>query len=95
MLAITDAAAEAIKGVVSSQAAPEGAGLRIATPREAAPEGGLEVALAAVPAEDDEVIDTGGARVFLESRAAEALDDKLLDAQVEGGRVRFTVSEQV
>jgi iron-sulfur cluster assembly protein len=94
MLAITDAAAEAIRCVVSSQGAPEGAGLRIATPPEGAPEGGLEVALAAVPAEDDEVIDRGGAHVFLEPRAAEALDDKRLDAQVEGGQVRFTVSEQ-
>lgn len=96
MLAITDdAAAEAIKGVVSSQGAPAGAGLRIATPPEGAPEGGLEVALAAVPAEDDDVIDEGGAHVFLESRAAAALDDKLLDARVEGGQVRFAVSEQV
>jgi hypothetical protein len=30
----------------------------------------------------------------LRSCVAEALDDKLLDAQVEGGWVRFTVSEQ-
>jgi iron-sulfur cluster assembly protein len=94
MLAITDAAAEAIKGVVSSQGAPEGAGLRIAAPPEGAEEGRLAVALAAVPAEEDEVIEEGGAHVFLESRAAEALDDKLLDAQVEGGQVRFTVGEQ-
>ncbi len=94
MLAITEAAAEAIKGVASSQGAPDGAGLRIATPPEGAPEGGLEVSLAAVPAEDDEVIDEGGAHVFLESGAAEALDDKLLDARVGGGRVRFTVSQQ-
>jgi iron-sulfur cluster assembly protein len=94
MLATTDAAAEAIKGVVSSRGAPEGAALRIATPPEGAPEGGLEVALAAIPAEDDDVVDEGGAHVFLESRAAEALDDKLLDAQVEGGQVRFTVSER-
>jgi iron-sulfur cluster assembly protein len=94
MFAMTDAAAEAVKGVVSSRGAPEGAGLRIATPPDAAPGGGLEVALAAVPAEDDEVIDEGGAHVFLESRAAEALDDKLLDAWVEGGQVRFTVNEK-
>jgi iron-sulfur cluster assembly protein len=90
MLAMTDAAAEAVKGVVSTQGAGEGAGLRIAAP----PEGGLEVKLAALPAEDDEVVEQGGAHIFIEPRAAEALDDKLLDAQVEGGQVRFTVSEQ-
>jgi len=94
LLAITDAAAVAVKGVVSAHGAPEGAGLRIAMPPEGAPEGGLEVKLAVVPAEDDEVVEEGGAHVFLEPRAAEALGDKLLDAQVEGGQVRFTVSEQ-
>jgi hypothetical protein len=54
--------------VVSSQGAPEGAGLRIDTPPEGAPEGGLEAALGAVAAEGDEVIDEGGAHVFVESR---------------------------
>jgi iron-sulfur cluster assembly protein len=88
MFAVTDAAAEAISGVLSLQGAPEGAGLGIATPPAAAPERGLEVALAAVPPRKT------GAHVLLESRAAEALDDKLLDARVEGGQVRFTVSEQ-
>jgi hypothetical protein len=40
------------------------------------------------------VIEEGGAHVFLKSRAAEALDDKLFEAEVEGGQARFTVSEQ-
>jgi hypothetical protein len=32
--------------------------------------------------------------VFLEPHAAEALDDKVLDAEIEGGEVRFAVGEQ-
>jgi hypothetical protein len=32
--------------------------------------------------------------VFLEPRAASYLDDKQLDAYVEGQQVRFTVSDQ-
>jgi Fe-S cluster assembly iron-binding protein IscA len=45
--------------------------VRIAAPPEGAPEGRLEVALAATPAEEDQVIEEGGAHVFLESRAAD------------------------
>ena len=55
---------------------------------------GLELSLAEGPAEDDEVIDEHGAHVYLESRAASYLDDKLLDAQIDGQQVRFAVSTQ-
>jgi len=90
MLTITDTAADAIKGIVATQEMPESAGLRVA----AQPEGTLEVSIAALPAEEDQVIEDSGAHVFLEPTAAEALDDKVLDAEVEGGEVRFAVGEQ-
>jgi iron-sulfur cluster assembly protein len=94
MLAITDKAVEAINGIVSSQEA-ETAGVRIVAHAESEPEHALEVSVAAVPAEDDEVVEEAGAQVFLEPRAAEALDDKVLDAQVdELGQVTFSVGEQ-
>lgn len=95
MLAITDTAAEAIKGIVSSQEGPESAGLRIVSRPESQPEGALEVSVAATPAEDDEVVQESGAQVFLEPRAAEALDDKVLDANIdEQGQVRFAVGDR-
>ena len=95
MLAITDTAAEAINGIVTSQEAPETAGLRIVARTENQPEGALEVSVAATPAEDDEVVEESGAQVFLEPRAAEVLDDKVLDAEVnEQGQVRFAVGQQ-
>ena len=94
MLTITDRAAEAIKGIVASPEVPEGAGLRIAAPPRAQPEGALEVSVAALPAEADEVVEESGAHVFLEPVAAEALNDKVLDAEVEGSEVRFAVGEQ-
>jgi iron-sulfur cluster assembly protein len=94
MLTITDTAAEAIKGIVASPQVPEGAGLRIATRPEGSAEGALEVSVAAVPAEDDQVVEESGAQVFLEPHAAEALDDKVLDAEIERGEVRFAVGEQ-
>lgn len=94
MLTITDTAAEAIQGVVSTEEAPEGAGLRIVAHPEGQPEGALEVSVAQLPAEEDAVVEEAGAQVFLEPRAAEVLDDKVLDAQIEGSQVRFSVGEQ-
>lgn len=94
MLAITDSATDAIRGIVSAPEHPDGAGLRISAP-PGAEEGMLEVAVAAVPAESDEVVGEEGARVFLEEQAASMLDDKLLDAQVDGQRVGFLIRDQL
>jgi iron-sulfur cluster assembly protein len=78
MLTITDTAAEVIKGIVASPQVPEGAGLRIATRPASPAEGAFEVSVAAVPAEEDEVVEQSGAQVFLEPHAREALDDQVL-----------------
>ncbi len=93
MLTITDTAAEAIKGIVASPQVPEGAGLRATRPESPAG-GAFEVTVAPVPAEEDQVVEESGAQVFLEPRAAEVLDDKVLDAEIEGGEVRFAVGER-
>jgi len=41
------------------------------------------------------VIETKGARVFLEPQAASLLRDKILDASIEHGEVPFTFAEQL
>jgi iron-sulfur cluster assembly protein len=46
------------------------------------------------PAEHDQVVEQHCARVFLEPQAASYLDDKLLDADIDGQQVRFAVSDQ-
>jgi Fe-S cluster assembly iron-binding protein IscA len=94
VLAITDNATEAIRGIVSAPDTPEGAGLRIAA-QPGATDNTLEVSVAAVPAESDAVVGEEGARVFLEEQAAELLDDKLLDVHIEGSRVGFLIVDQV
>lgn len=94
MLAITDTAAEAIRGIVAAPELPDGAGLRIATQPGAGPATSLEVTVAEVPADTDQVVDEQGARVFVEADAVPLLDDKLLDAQIDGTRVGFMLSEQ-
>jgi Fe-S cluster assembly iron-binding protein IscA len=94
VLAITDTAAEAIRGIVAAPELPDGAGLRIATQPSAGEAASLEVTVAETPADTDQVVDEAGARVFVEADAVELLDDKLLDAQIEGTRVGFLLSEQ-
>jgi iron-sulfur cluster assembly protein len=96
MLVLTEAAAEAVKSVTSNPQVPEGTGLRIApaTPDSDDP-AGFQLTAALVPAEDDQVIEAAGARVFLEPQAAAYLEDKVLDAQVdEQGQARFSLGVQ-
>lgn len=98
MLALTENATEAIEGILASSEIPEGAGVRIAAPESTdnAEPGvrDLSLAVAPAPAEDDEVIDEGGARVFVDQPLTGYLDDKVLDARVEEQRVSFVIGEQ-
>jgi iron-sulfur cluster assembly protein len=92
MLAISDNAAEAIRGLLAAPEVPDSAGLRIAAPVTG--EASFELSVATTPAEDDEVVEEQGAQVFLEPNAAALLDDKRLDAQVEAGQVTFAIAQQ-
>jgi Fe-S cluster assembly iron-binding protein IscA len=93
MLAVTDNAATAIRDITAAQEVPPGAGLRIAA--DDASTGALTLSVVAEPAIGDQVVDTSGARVFLDTQAAELLDDKELDAGVDAsGAVQFAVAEQ-
>ena len=96
MLVLTEAAAEVVKSVTDTPQAPDGTGLRITQSAPDPDSGtGLELAAAAEPGADDQVVETGGARVFLDQRAAAYLDDKVLDAEVDTqGKVRFTLGVQ-
>jgi iron-sulfur cluster assembly protein len=94
MLVMTESAAEVVKSVVIPQGA-DGAGLRImaVSPPDSAAE--LELAMAAGPREDDEVVETSGARVFVERQAVAYLHDKILDARVdEQGKAQFLLDVQ-
>lgn len=96
MLVLTEAAAEAVKSVTSTSQVRDGAGLRIASsaPYPERPDA-LQVTAAAGPAENDQVIEAAGARVFLEPQAAAYLEDKVLDAQLdEQGKAHFSLAVQ-
>ena len=92
MLTLTPNAEEAIRLIVSSGPVDDDTGgLRIA-PGEPTPEGvPLEISLVDVPSQGDQDAGAPAAHVYLDPRAAEVLDDKLLDAQVEDGNVGFAL----
>lgn len=95
MLTFTHEAAEAIDAVVhSAPNAPDKAGLRIS--RGVAPDGqeGLQLSVTDQPEPDDAVVEAEGTPVFLDSDAAAMLDDKVLDATVEGEQVGFMLHDQ-
>jgi iron-sulfur cluster assembly protein len=61
-----------------------------------APPARIETALAPAPQAGDQILDTTGATVFLDSEAAPLLEDKALDATLDdAGRVQFTVAQQL
>ena len=94
MLALTESAVQAVKKIVSSsEEAPETGGLRLVADRAGA-QPSFQLQVTALPAEDDEVIEEKGARVFLDPEAASLLGDKVLDASVDQNQVAFTLLDQ-
>lgn len=88
MLTLTDNASTAVKDIVERSGATGGAGLRIDADDAQATD--FAVAIVPTPLEHDTVVEHDGARVYLGENAAQALDDKTLDARVsEDGRVAF------
>ena len=94
MLALTESAVHAVKGIVSSGETTETGGLRVVADH-ADTEVNFQLSVVALPAEDDQVIEEQGARLFLEPEAASLLEDKILDASVDQNQVAFTLAEQI
>jgi iron-sulfur cluster assembly protein len=95
MLALTQNAVDAIQTIkASSDEVPEEAGLRISgepSPDEAT---SLHLAIVPGPAENDVVLEAEGEQIFLGPEVAGFLDDKVLDAEMEEGRVSFALAPQ-
>jgi Fe-S cluster assembly iron-binding protein IscA len=54
----------------------------------------VEITLVDEPETTDRTVEEAGARVFVEEGAAEFLEDKVLDAEVDARGVRFTILAQ-
>jgi Fe-S cluster assembly iron-binding protein IscA len=94
MLTITEQAEEALDAVVAAENAPEGAGIRISQGVSPNGQPAMGLALAAAPEPGDAVVEDASVPVFLAPEVAELLDDKILDAQVEGGQIAFRLEAQ-
>jgi iron-sulfur cluster assembly protein len=96
VLALTEDAAAAIKGIVGTPGLPETAGLRITQEVNTQPDGkprtDLRLSVVEAPQEGDEVLEHE--RVFIDPDAAELLANKLLDADVVDDDVRFSLDVQ-
>ncbi|MCW4458909.1 Fe-S cluster assembly protein HesB [Microbacterium sp. MPKO10] len=94
VLTLTDNARTIVKTIASQATGEDDAGLRISSQTEQG-SGDFAVDVATSPEADDQVVEAGEARVFLEEGAAVALDDKVLDAEVNAeGAVSFSIGNQ-
>jgi Fe-S cluster assembly iron-binding protein IscA len=89
MLTITDSAAEAVRQISAGSGLEPEPGLRISVGPPTEDGTPLELTIAAGAESTDQTIEEDGARVYVEEVVAPALDDKVLDAQIDGNTVRF------
>lgn len=98
MLTLTPNATETIDRILSSPAVPDGAGVRIMPSMQvkdgASTDKELIVAVAEQPGDGDQVIEEGGARVFVQDSLADPLHDMFLDANIVDQQVHFMLGAQ-
>ncbi|MEA2167551.1 MAG: iron-sulfur cluster assembly protein [Solirubrobacteraceae bacterium] len=86
MLTLTPEAVEAVDTLLHcDEKIPQAAGLRLG----AKDDQDIAVALTLSPADEDQVIEDAGARVFVAPEIATMVDDAVLHAEEQGGRFAF------
>ncbi|WP_216853015.1 hypothetical protein [Phytoactinopolyspora halotolerans] len=90
MLALTNQAATAIRSLTDQPGLSEEAALRIESTVDEDQTRKFALSLTSEQQPADQVIESEGARVFMDATTAEELDDKALDAEIsEQGQVQF------
>lgn len=93
MLTLTENATTIVNEITAQPGLGDDAGLRITS--VPAPQPSFEVTAAAHGEPDDQVVEQGGATIYLDPASAELLDDKVLDAAVDpNGKVEFALGIQ-
>jgi iron-sulfur cluster assembly protein len=93
VLTLTSEAVQVIRTVTADPELPADTGIRIASGVDGSQD--LQLSVAPAPEAGDQVVESEGARVYLEPTAAMLLDDKTLDAQVDPqGDIAFMIGEQ-
>jgi len=91
MLALTSNASSIIRALFEGDELPTSGGLRIASTNNGTQT--LTVLPADQPERGDQVVEDGGARIFVEDTAATMLGESVLDAQVDDdGNVQFLLT---
>jgi len=91
MLTLTEEATTAVKTIAAQLPDAAQGGVRIEG--AGSPDSQFRLSVVPGPEPDDAVVENAGARVFLDTDAAEVLDGRVLDAQVDGqGGVQFAVT---
>lgn len=92
MLTLTETAAKVIRNL-STQPESADKGIRISSQGEDA--SSLMLSVAEGPESSDQVVESEGAKVYLDPVAATVLDDKSLDADIDDqGGISFHVEDQ-
>ncbi|MFC4529231.1 Fe-S cluster assembly protein HesB [Sphaerisporangium dianthi] len=93
MLTLTETAAKVIRDLNTQSGESTDKGIRISSQGEDA--GSLMLSVADGPETTDKVVESEGAKVYLDPVAATVLDDKALDADVDDqGGISFHVEDQ-
>jgi len=93
MLTLTENATAIVNEITTQSGQSDTAGLRITSTNT--PEPAFEISAAAGAEPGDQVVEQGGATVYLDESAATLLDDKVLDAAVDpNGKVEFALALQ-
>jgi Fe-S cluster assembly iron-binding protein IscA len=94
VLTITENAEHALDAVVAAENAPEGAGVRISQGVGADGQPAVGLSLAPAPEPGDAVVDDANVPVFVAAEVAELLDNKILDAELDGDQIGFRIGVQ-
>jgi Fe-S cluster assembly iron-binding protein IscA len=93
MLVLTPNATTVISSLIQGAGLPETGGLRIAGTNDG--QQAFTVSPTATPETGDQIVEEGGARVFIEPTVAPVLEETVLDAEVDdAGEVQFLLSVQ-
>jgi Fe-S cluster assembly iron-binding protein IscA len=93
VLTLTENAVQVIRDLTAQSTDAEEPGIRIASQEDQS--GSLVLSISDGPSATDQVIEVEGARVYLDPVAADVLDSKALDANVDPqGSPSFRLAEQ-
>jgi Fe-S cluster assembly iron-binding protein IscA len=94
LLTITENAEQALDAVAAAENVPEGAGVRISQGVGANGQPAVGIALVAAPEPGDAVVEDANVPVFVAAEVQDLLDDKVLDAELQGEQIAFSISVQ-